>query len=107
MSNKQNQSLRTSIGWICVAFSTISWALIFTIPWLSLENPVSAAGVLYGMSYVFWFAALGCLGKEVLTQSIRTVKQVGHRTLQWFSAQFGLRFSSREEPEPHCEDDDA
>ena len=106
MSKTKKQRLRKVAGWTCFALSTLSWALIFAIPWFSFEKPLTVVGVLYGMSYVFWFAALGCLGKAILTQSIHTLKQVGYQTIKRYSPRLSLRFSSLAEPEPHCEDDD-
>ena len=106
MSKTKKHTVRKAIGWTCVALSTISWASVFAIPWLSFENPIMIASILYGISYVFWFAALSCLEKELLGYSKRILRQIAHRTIKRFAPQVGLRFSFLEEPEPHCEDDD-
>ena len=105
MSKTKKQPIRYAIGWTCVALSTLSWASMFAIPWFSFESPIAVASVLYGISYVFWFAALGCLGKEIIRHSTRALKQLAHQTIKRFAPQIGLRFSFLKEPEPHCEDD--
>ena len=53
-----------TIGFISLGLSTIAYVVIFTLPFVNIDNKVMTAGVLYVLSYIFFFISTYCLGKS-------------------------------------------
>ena len=55
-------------GYFCLIVSSIQYATIFCLPFIDIptEKKVAIGGVLYGLSYIFMFAGIGLLGREII-----------------------------------------
>ena len=64
MHTKPTSTYRVKLGYILIAFSILSYLLMFATPFVVQQDALWISGVLYFISHIFWVAAIPILGKK-------------------------------------------
>ncbi len=74
---------KRTLGIAALVVSTMLWLAIFVLPWAPISNSArfGVGVVLYGGSYVFFFAGGAWLGPEVMGRLRKRFKSIFRRKL--------------------------
>ena len=66
--------LKSRLGYILLGLSMLSWGVVFVLPFVLTDNLGWWMSGLYGLSYVFWFGGIACLGKPAVERLWKGIK---------------------------------
>lgn len=62
------------VGMAALFISILLWLAVLAVPFLEISDKWLLASGLYGLSYVFWFAAIGILGTATVKKTWEKVR---------------------------------
>ena len=63
MQENRSRKHFARVGYILIGCSIVAWGMVFVVPFVLESSLAGWMSGLYGVSYVFWFGGIACLGR--------------------------------------------